>query len=130
MDAETCRLIENLAVLNPDEVAQLTTIAEPATSNARIAANQTRDIILRLCRGRSLTAEVFADLLKRNSAALRSRFLTPMVREGALCHTYPEQPQHPRQAYTAVGAPADDATPDSPERDASEQSPLPGPQWS
>jgi ATP-dependent DNA helicase RecG len=41
-------------------------------------------------------------LAATNPQNLRARFLTPMVREGLLRLRFPDEPNHPAQAYATV----------------------------
>ena len=40
--------------------------------------------------------------MNRSAAALRGRFLKPLVQEGLLHLRYPDKPNRPDQAYTAT----------------------------
>lgn len=89
----------HLAENDPD----LREMAKAVASKGKAPGSEVRAVILSLCRGRYLTAEVLADLLNRNAPNLRSRYLSPMVDEGLLRLQYPEAPNRPNQAYTSVG---------------------------
>ncbi len=71
----------------------------------RLAPDETRQIILGLCRGRYLTANDLGELMNRTPQNLRSRFLTPLVEEGLLIRKYPTEPNRPDQAYTTKDHP-------------------------
>jgi len=60
------------------------------------------EAILDLCRGRYLTAQQLADLLHRNPAGLRNRYVSPMVAAEKLLKRYPQQGIRPDQAYTTA----------------------------
>lgn len=66
------------------------------------SAIELRQLIQRLCNQRYLSLGVMARLLGRNPEGLRTRYLTPMVREQKLALLYPEKPNHSQQKYTAV----------------------------
>jgi len=85
-----------------DERTALEMIAEPSFYEVRMPTEQTRQIILDLCRGRALTAGELAALLNRNPHSLRARFLNPMVHEGLLRQCPSRHGKEP--VYTA-GAP-------------------------
>jgi ATP-dependent DNA helicase RecG len=72
-----------------------------ATLSGRVASPVLRDGILQLCTWHHLTGEELATLLKRDRHYLRNKHLIPMVREGLLTLVYPDNPNHPHQAYTA-----------------------------
>ena len=80
----------------------LRSIAETVASKGKAPVPEVRGVILSLCRGRYLTADALAGLLSRTAPNLRNRYLTPMVEEGLLRLRYPETPNRPDQAYTAV----------------------------
>ncbi len=83
-----------------EELAKLRVVAAPAFKGMRLPAEETRRMVLELCRGRYFTAADLAELMNRNANGLRNRFLTPMVEEGLLVRKYPAEPNRPDQAYT------------------------------
>ena len=87
-----------------EERTKLRIIAAPAFAGMRLATEETRQIILALCRGRYLTANDLGQLMNRSPQNLRSRFLTPLVEEGLLLRKYPAEPNRPDQAYTTKTA--------------------------
>ena len=50
-------------------------------------------------------SEAVGLLLDMDSANLVKRHLSPLVKEGVLARTIPEQPRHPNQAYRSTGRP-------------------------
>jgi ATP-dependent DNA helicase RecG len=78
-------------------------IAAPARDNKRLPPKEMEGIILDLCRDCWLTRRELADLLKRHSDGLRSRFLTQLVQHGLLRLRFPDKPNRVDQAYTAAG---------------------------
>jgi ATP-dependent DNA helicase RecG len=88
MDTETWEMLRRIAL--------------PARTWRRLSPADTRRLILGLCQGRFLTAAQLGDLMERSMAALRGRFLTPLVQEGLLRLRYPDRPNRPDQAYTAA----------------------------
>ena len=58
--------------------------------------------ICELCEGRYVTLRVLAQLLGRSENYLRQGYLNPLVRSGDLILAFPQSPNHPRQAYTAL----------------------------
>jgi len=93
-------LSHKLEDLPPKVLAQLKVVAAPAHHSTRLPPDETRKIILQLCKGRYFTASDLAQLMNRNPNSLRNRFLTPMVDEGLLDRKYPAEPNRPDQAYT------------------------------
>jgi Putative DNA-binding domain len=79
-------------------------IATPIRNQARSDPKQVQDIILQLCMGRYLSLPQLAELLTRKPVTLRTSYLTPMLSQGLLELRYPEQLNHPRQAYTSKNA--------------------------
>lgn len=64
--------------------------------------------VFELCRWREQTADALADRTGRGVKTIR-RYLARMVRDGRLQLRYPQQPNHPDQAYRAAGL--DEAAP-------------------
>lgn len=71
-----------------------------ATLKGRVPSQALRSGILSLCAWQALTADELATLLQRDRHYLRNKHLIPMVRDGELALRFPENPNHPRQAYT------------------------------
>lgn len=90
------------AILNP------LPLAEPARKNKQLPRDQLKNVIRRLCEGRWLATSELAALVNRDAEKLQSRFLTAMVREGALELRYPEIRNRPDQAYRTVLQPTSD----------------------
>jgi hypothetical protein len=85
------------------ETQELRRLAEPVACAGKVPVAVVRATILQLCAGRSLTADRLGELLNRNPAGLRNRYLSPMVGEGLLVLKYPAATNRPDQAYTTVG---------------------------
>ena len=85
------------------ETQELRRLAEPVARAGKVPVAVVRATILQLCVGRSLTADRLGELLNRNPAGLRNRYLSPMVGEGLLVLKYPAATNHPDQAYTTAG---------------------------
>ena len=77
-------------------------IASPAHRTRRLRPEEIQRLIVELCQGRFLTAAHLSELMNRSAAGLRDRFLKPMVEAGVLHLRYPNKPNRPDQAYTAV----------------------------
>lgn len=98
-----------LAASSPDTAGQqelLREMAAPIATKGKAPSSEVRAVILKLCEGRFLQAEMLAVLLKRKAKNLRHQYLSPMVKEGSLKLRYPESPTRPDQAYTAGRAKA------------------------
>lgn len=96
-DEDSSHKLENLS---SKELAAIKTIAAPALQSQRLAPEAPRTIILKLCEDRYFTAATLADLMNRNPRGLRDRFFRPMAEEGLLRRRFPDEPNHPNQAYT------------------------------
>jgi len=87
--------------LGADTAASL--LAETAhVRGHRPSGEEIRRILKVLCQGRYLSLAQLAYLMDRNSEGLRTRYLTPMVREGQLQLRYPNVPNHRQQGYRTV----------------------------
>jgi ATP-dependent DNA helicase RecG len=85
----------------PYNKAELLAIAEPVRSARRSDPAMTRSTILALCSGRFLSLRELSGLLDRGPETLRDRFISPMIKEGALELRYPDKPSRRDQAYRA-----------------------------
>ena len=85
-----------------DEVRALLPMAEPARKNKKLPVAQLQAVIGQLCAGRWLSTSELAALVDRDAEKLQSRFLTAMVKNGALELRYPDVRNRPDQAYRAV----------------------------
>src|SRR6478609_1186092 len=65
----------------------------------RLSPNQMEHIILELCKEKPLMLKEFAYLLERTPDGVRNNYLTKLLRKGQLQLKYPNQPNHPKQAY-------------------------------
>ncbi len=63
-----------------------------------------RALVLSLCQFRPWRTEELSDLLRRRPETIRQHYLRPLMREGRLTMTNPQEPNDPQQAYRAVGA--------------------------
>ena len=78
----------------PDEIqAVISELGEKATSE------ELRQVILRLCRWRPLSAAGLSEYLQRGRRYLVHSHLKPMIEEGMLERTRPDAPRSPKQKY-------------------------------
>lgn len=63
---------------------------------------EVRQIVEEICRLRAWRAEELATLLRRNAETVRQNYLRPLMRDGRLAMTKPDEPNDPQQAYRAV----------------------------
>jgi ATP-dependent DNA helicase RecG len=89
----------HLPETSPVTDAALLEIARPARESKKLPKEQLSGIIVELCRARWLTTSQLAQLLDRDAENLQGRFLTSLVREGALELKYPDVRNRPDQAY-------------------------------
>jgi hypothetical protein len=63
-----------------------------------------RDVVVALCQVRAWRADELSTVLRRNPEVVRQNYLRPLMREGRLIMTRPQEPNDPQQAYRAVGS--------------------------
>jgi ATP-dependent DNA helicase RecG len=89
--------VENYDILPPSELA---------TEIARIGKKEKievlRQLILKLCSWNDLSLNELAQMLKRNDDYLRQQVIKPLMLNGQLCYTLPNEPSHPKQKYRAT----------------------------
>ncbi|MFP4102149.1 Fic family protein [Coleofasciculus sp.] len=62
---------------------------------------------LELCSEHYLPLRTLADLLGREPDSIRNHYVNPMLSQDLLELKYPNQPNHPQQAYKAKSRPDD-----------------------
>ncbi len=84
----------------------------PGSLAARLGAigqrhppQEIQSIVVELCTLRAWGAEELAVVLRRNPEVVRQNYLRPLMREGRLAMTRPEEPNDPQQTYRAIGVP-------------------------
>ena len=79
----------------------LPTMLKEAIANLgeRCAPGRMQSIIAELCSIRAYTADELAAILNRNKKWVSQSYLSPMLKNGTLEYTIPENPRHPMQAY-------------------------------
>ena len=63
---------------------------------------EVRALVIALCQFRAWRTEELSDLLRRRPETIRQHYLRPLMREGRLTMTNPQEPNDPQQAYRAV----------------------------
>ncbi|HEY8907810.1 MAG TPA: ATP-binding protein [Rhodoferax sp.] len=63
---------------------------------------EVRALVIALCQFRAWRTEELSDLLRRRPETIRQHYLRPLMREGRLTMTNPQEPNDPQQAYQAV----------------------------
>lgn len=83
----------------------------PGTLAAKVGAvgkrhppHEVQDVVVALCEVRAWSADELSTVLRRNPEVVRQSYLRPLMREGRLTMTNPQEPNDPQQAYRAVGS--------------------------
>lgn len=84
---------------DPENDPLLLEIAAVAREKARMSPEGMARLIESLCDGRYLTPRQIGMMLYRNPIGVQQRFLRPMAKRGALVLLFPDEPNHPNQAY-------------------------------
>lgn len=63
---------------------------------------EVRQLVVDLCRLRHWSADDLATLMRRNAETVRQNYLRPLMREGRIVMTNPNEPNDPQQAYRAA----------------------------
>lgn len=88
---------------NPETIdEELWGIAELARKRKRLSPKVMEDMIVQLCARKPLRLKELADMLERTPDGLRNNYLAKLLRENRLRLKYPDQVNHPRQAYITV----------------------------
>ena len=81
----------------------------PGTLAAKVGAvgkrhppHEVQDVVIALCQVRAWSADELSTVLRRNPEVVRQSYLRPLMREGRLTMTNPQEPNDPQQAYRAV----------------------------
>jgi ATP-dependent DNA helicase RecG len=86
-------------LLDEDTRAKLHVLAKPVAAAKRASKTAMENAILAICQDQYIRPQLLASLLNREPAALKYRFLAPLIKRGLLERKYPENPSHPDQAY-------------------------------
>lgn len=65
---------------------------------------ETQDLVVALCRLRAWRVDELALVLRRNHEVVRQNYLRPLMRDGRLVMTRPEEPNDPQQAYRTMAS--------------------------
>jgi len=80
-------------------------IAAPIREKGRVNKSIVEEAILKLCSEHYLQLRTLAELLGRESDSIRNHYVNPLLSRGSLELKYPDQPNHPDQAYITVSLP-------------------------
>jgi ATP-dependent DNA helicase RecG len=81
-----------------------TLAAKVGALGQRHPPQEVRDVVVALCQVRAWSADELSTVLRRNREVVRQNYLRPLMREGRLTMTNPQEPNDPQQAYRAVGS--------------------------
>lgn len=79
-----------------------TLAAKVGALGQRHPPQEVRDVVVALCQVRAWRADELSTVLRRNPEVVRQNYLRPLMREGRLTMTNPQEPNDPQQAYRAV----------------------------
>ena len=95
-----------------DEARRILLDDLPGSLAARLGAmgqrhppQEIQTIVVDLCALRPWSADELSLVLRRNAEVVRQNYLRPLMREGRIAMTRPEEPNSPQQAYRATDAP-------------------------
>ncbi|MBW4632883.1 MAG: putative DNA binding domain-containing protein [Iphinoe sp. HA4291-MV1] len=84
---------------NSEHYKRLQDIAAPVRGKRRADQELVEQVILELCSEHYLQLRTLADLLNRKPDTIRNHYVNLMLQRGLLKLRYPEQLNHPQQAY-------------------------------
>ncbi|HWO97519.1 MAG TPA: transcriptional regulator [Bacillus sp. (in: firmicutes)] len=87
---------------NEEIESQLWEISEIARRKKRLSPVKMEEIIVQLVEKRPLMLKELASLLERTPDGLRNNYLAKLLSKGSIQLKYPQQPNHPRQAYMGL----------------------------
>ncbi|MDZ7938446.1 MAG: ATP-binding protein [Rhodoferax sp.] len=79
-----------------------TLAAKVGAVGKRHPPHEVQDVVVALCQVRAWSADELSTVLRRNPEVVRQSYLRPLMREGRLTMTNPQEPNDPQQAYRAV----------------------------
>ena len=95
-------VIDALARLTPEFRSLLEVLSTEPRAKGKLSADAMRRTILALCTGHYVALSSLAELVNRDTDALRQQHLKPLIKEGKLRLAFPTVPTHAKQAYRAV----------------------------
>jgi ATP-dependent DNA helicase RecG len=85
-----------------EQMTRLMELGKSVRARSKVSQTVMRDIILQLCEADYATLTQLAQALGREKDTLRVHYLNPLVQDGKLARQYPQQPNHPGQAYKSL----------------------------
>ncbi|EOG9061527.1 RNA-binding domain-containing protein [Vibrio fluvialis] len=98
-------IIDDLSALDATFKSNLEDLAEGIRNKTRVPKEDLQTIIYILCQEQYISLKALAELLNRNSDALRQNNLTPLIKDGFLQYAFPQQKTHELQGYRASTLP-------------------------
>lgn len=91
-----------IEIQSPATWEQIWEMGELARKRKRLAPSIMEELLVELCAQKPLMLKELAQLTERTPDGLRNNYLSKLVREKRLRLQYPDQVNHPRQAYITV----------------------------
>ncbi len=93
---------EGLQVNSEDLEQEENEIAQPARDSKKLNASIMKEILINLCQIRPQTLRKLAGLVGRDADYLRHSVIRHMINNNEISFLYPNDPNHPEQAYTVI----------------------------
>jgi ATP-dependent DNA helicase RecG len=90
---------------NSEHYKRLQEIATPVREKGRVNKSLVEKVILQLCSEHYLSLRTLADLLERKPDSIRNHYVKFLLLQDLLELKYPDQPNHPDQAYRTNSLP-------------------------
>ena len=94
LSSELPPLSSELPKLSAELLVQIESLGERSHDRGQLTR-----LILQLCQEQSYSAQELAQLLKRRAEYLLQSYLRPLIKTGELRYKFPDEPNHPQQAY-------------------------------
>jgi hypothetical protein len=95
-------IVDDLNELSTAFREHLEVLAKGPRQRKKMQRQDLIEVILRLCENRYVSLRCLSELVHRQPAALRDRYLSVLVRERKLMLAFPGKPTHEKQAYCAT----------------------------
>lgn len=95
-------VIDSLDKLDAGFRSALELLATEPRTKGKLPADSMKRVVLALCHGHYVTLSCLAQLVMRDTGALRQQYLKPLTKEGKLRLAFPTAPTHAKQAYRSV----------------------------
>lgn len=95
-------VIDSLDKLDAGFRSALELLATEPRTKGKLPVDSMKRVVLALCHGHYVTLSCQAQLVMRDTGALRQQYLKPLTKEGKLRLAFPTAPTHAKQAYRSV----------------------------